>query len=322
LDNFIYTIETNNLTKKFKEVTAVNSLTISVKKGEIFALVGPDGAGKSTTMRMLTAIMDPTGGDARVAGFDIKTEGEKIREHIAYMSQRFGLYEDLTVQENMTFYADLYEIPQRERPALMEKLLGFSQMKPFRQRLAGNLSGGMKQKLGLACALIHKPDVLFLDEPTNGVDPISRRDFWNILYELLQEKVTIFVTTAYLDEAERANRVGFIHKGNLLLCETPEEMEKSFPFMLMALKSSDNRRARDILNKDPLVIKCKFFGEYIHIMLEKNFKEWDKLWHNIEFFGLDIYEKRLIKPSLEDCFINLVEEEGGKTFPYSGLFNK
>ena len=315
-------IETINLTRKFNEVTAVNSLSLSVKKGEIFALVGPDGAGKTTTMRMLTAIMDPTEGEARVAGFDIKTEGEALREHIAYMSQRFGLYEDLTVEENMIFYADLYEIPYKERPVLMEKLLSFSQMKPFCKRLAGNLSGGMKQKLGLACALIHKPDVLFLDEPTNGVDPISRREFWGILYELLQEEVTIFVSTAYLDEAERANNVGFIHRGNLLLCDTPSGMAKNFPFMLMAVKSSDNRKARDILNKDPLVVRCKFFGEYIHIILEKNFKEWDKLWNNMEYNDLRIYEKKHLKPSLEDCFINLVEEEGGKRFPYSGLLKR
>jgi len=221
-----YTIETHNLTKKFNEVTAISSLTISVKKGEIFALVGPDGAGKTTTMRILTAIMDPTEGNAKVAGFDIKTEGERLREHIAYMSQRFGLYEDLTVEENMLFYADLYDISKKERTALMEKLLSFSQMTTFKKRLAGNLSGGMKQKLGLACALIHKPEVLFLDEPTNGVDPISRREFWGILYELLRERVTIFISTAYLDEAERASRVGLIHKGKILLCDTPEGIQK------------------------------------------------------------------------------------------------
>ncbi len=315
-------IETINLTRKFNGITAVNSLSLSVKKGEIFALVGPDGAGKTTTMRMLTAIMDPTEGEARVAGFDIRTEGEALREHIAYMSQRFGLYEDLTVEENMVFYADLYDIPYKERPGLMEKLLSFSQMKPFRKRLAGNLSGGMKQKLGLACALIHKPDVLFLDEPTNGVDPISRREFWGILYELLQEQVTIFVSTAYLDEAERANKVGFIHKGNLLLQDTPSGMAQKFPFILMAVKSSDNRKSRDILNKEPLIMKCKIFGEYLHVMLEKYFKEWDKIWKKLEDNGLHVYEKRQVKPSLEDCFINLVEEEGGKRFPYSGFLNK
>jgi len=303
-----YTIETHNLTKKFNEVTAISSLTISVKKGEIFALVGPDGAGKTTTMRILTAIMDPTEGNAKVAGFDIKTEGERLREHIAYMSQRFGLYEDLTVEENMLFYADLYDISKKERTALMEKLLSFSQMTTFKKRLAGNLSGGMKQKLGLACALIHKPEVLFLDEPTNGVDPISRREFWGILYELLRERVTIFISTAYLDEAERASRVGLIHKGKILLCDTPEGIQKQFPYILMALKSSDNRKTRDLLNKESLVISCKVFGEYLHVLLEKDFSQWDILLNIIRQGGFEIYEHRMIKPSLEDCFINLIGE--------------
>jgi len=170
-------IKTSNLTKSFNSNIAVDRLNIEIRKGELYGLVGPDGAGKTTTMRLLTAIMDPTSGDAWVAGHSILTEGERIKEKIGYMSQRFGLYEDLTVMENIQFYADLYEVPQQERPQRIERLLGFSNLTPFQKRLAGALSGGMKQKLGLACALIHTPDVLFLDEPTNGVDPVSRRDF-------------------------------------------------------------------------------------------------------------------------------------------------
>jgi ABC-2 type transport system ATP-binding protein len=192
-------IKTSNLTKSFGDSIAVHALNLEIRRGELYGLVGPDGAGKSTTMRLLTAIMDPTSGDAWVSGHSILTEGELIKEKIGYMSQRFGLYEDLTVMENILFYADLYEVPKKERPPRIERLLGFSNLTPFKDRLAGKLSGGMKQKLGLACALIHTPNVLLLDEPTLGVDPVSRRDFWRILYDLLREGVTIFVSTAYLD---------------------------------------------------------------------------------------------------------------------------
>jgi len=219
-------IKTTNLTRKFGDLTAVNDLNIEIPEGEIFGLVGPDGAGKTTTMRLLTGILDPTSGEGWVYGKHIVKEAETLKDNIAYMSQRFGLYEDLTVMENINFYADIYCVPEAERAAKIENLLGFSNLTPFKERLAGRLSGGMKQKLGLACSLIHTPKVLFLDEPTNGVDPVSRRDFWRILHSLLKEKVTIFYSTSYLDEAERCKRVGLIHKGKLLRCETPEEIKK------------------------------------------------------------------------------------------------
>ncbi|MCA9401576.1 MAG: ABC transporter ATP-binding protein [Candidatus Omnitrophica bacterium] len=219
-------IKTNVLTRKFDNVTAVNGLSLEIPKGEIFGLVGPDGAGKTTTMRLLTGILEPTSGQAWVGGNDIVKDSEKIKENIAYMSQRFGLYGDLTVMENINFYADIYCVPKKERSEQIKRLLNFSNLTPFKDRLARNLSGGMKQKLGLACALIHTPQVLFLDEPTNGVDPVSRRDFWQILYQLLKEKVTIFYSTAYLDEAERCKRVGLIHKGRLLRCDVPLNIKK------------------------------------------------------------------------------------------------
>jgi ABC-2 type transport system ATP-binding protein len=219
-------IKTTHLTRKFGALTAVDNLSFEVEEGEIFGLVGPDGAGKTTTMRLLTGILDPTSGEGWVCGRHVVREAEAIKEDIAYMSQRFGLYEDLTVIENLNFYADIYCVTAKEREAKIEKLLGFSGLTPFRKRLAGNLSGGMKQKLGLACALIHTPKVLFLDEPTNGVDPVSRRDFWQILYGLLREKVSILYSTSYLDEAERCKRVGLIHKGRLLKCDVPEAIKR------------------------------------------------------------------------------------------------
>jgi len=218
-------IKAAGLTRKFGNITAVDDLSFEVAEGEIFGLVGPDGAGKTTTMRLLTGILDPDAGEGWVYGRHSVKEAEALKDNIGYMSQRFGLYEDLTVMENIDFYADIYCVTGKERPERIEKLLGFSGLTPFKDRLAGKLSGGMKQKLGLACALIHTPKVLFLDEPTNGVDPVSRRDFWGILYELLREKVAILFSTSYLDEAERCKRVGLIHKGRLLKCDTPDAIK-------------------------------------------------------------------------------------------------
>lgn len=220
------TIKTKGLTRKFAQLTAVDHLDLEVEEGEIFGLVGPDGAGKTTTMRLLTGILDPTEGEAWVYEKHTVKEAEPLKDYIAYMSQRFGLYEELSVMENINFYADVYGIAKDKREETIDRLLGFSGLLPFKQRFAGKLSGGMKQKLGLACALIHTPRVLFLDEPTNGVDPVSRRDFWKILYDLLKEKVTIFCSTAYLDEAERCRRVGLMHKGKLLRCDFPDNIKK------------------------------------------------------------------------------------------------
>jgi ABC-2 type transport system ATP-binding protein len=220
------TIRTKNLTRTFENVAAVSDLNLEIPEGEIFGLVGPDGAGKTTTMRLLTGILDPTEGEGWVCDKHIVEDAESLKDDIAYMSQRFGLYEDLSVIENIHFYADIYGVPKNERAGAIEKLLGFSNLTPFKTRLAGKLSGGMKQKLGLACSLIHTPKVLFLDEPTNGVDPVSRRDFWRILYDLLKQKVTILFSTSYLDEAERCKRVGLMHRGRLLKCETPDAIKK------------------------------------------------------------------------------------------------
>jgi len=192
-------IETHDLTRRFDALTAVDRLNLAVEQGEIFGLVGPDGAGKTTTLRMLCGLMDPSEGSARVAGHDVRHESQAVKDQIGYMAQRFGLYSDLTVQENMTFYGDLFGIVGTERGRLSVELLRMTRMEPFRDRQAGRLSGGMKQKLALMCTLLHRPRILFLDEPTNGVDPVSRRDFWAILYQLLHDGITIFMTRAYLD---------------------------------------------------------------------------------------------------------------------------
>jgi ABC-2 type transport system ATP-binding protein len=219
-------IETHDLTRRFGALTAVDHLNLEVAQGEIFGLVGPDGAGKTTTLRMLCGLMDPSEGSARVAGHDVARDSRAVKDQIGYMAQRFGLYGDLTVEENMVFYADLFGITGAERQRLTTELLRMTRMEPFGSRQAGRLSGGMKQKLALMCTLLHHPRILFLDEPTNGVDPVSRRDFWAILYQLLKDGITIFMTTAYLDEAERCNRVGLMHKGKLIRVAPPEEMKR------------------------------------------------------------------------------------------------
>jgi ABC-2 type transport system ATP-binding protein len=219
-------IETRELTRRFGSLIAVNRLNLAVSPGEIFGLVGPDGAGKTTTLRMLCGLVDPDEGSARVAGHDVVREPQQVKDKIGYMAQRFGLYLDLSVEENMNFYADLFGIIGAERVDLKGRLLNMTRMAPFRDRQAGRLSGGMKQKLALMCTLLHRPQILFLDEPTNGVDPVSRRDFWAILYELLKEGITILMTTAYLDEAERCNRVGLMYRGRLIRCNSPEALKR------------------------------------------------------------------------------------------------
>jgi ABC-2 type transport system ATP-binding protein len=219
-------IETRGLTRRFGELTAVDRVDLTVMRGEIFGLVGPDGAGKTTMLRMLCGLMDPTEGSARVAGHDVTKESRAVKDQIGYMAQRFGLYADLTVEENMVFYADLFGIVGAERDALKLQLLKMTRMEPFRARQAGRLSGGMKQKLALMCTLLHRPQILLLDEPTNGVDPLSRRDFWVILHQLLADGITILMTTAYLDEAERCHRVGLMHRGKLIRCAPPDDMKR------------------------------------------------------------------------------------------------
>ncbi len=285
----------------------MDHLTIEIKKGELYGLVGPDGAGKTTTMRLLTAIMEPTKGEAWVAGSSILNEGERIKEKIGYMSQRFGMYEDLTVMENIIFYADLYEVPQKERPAKIERLLGFSNLTPFRDRLAGNLSGGMKQKLGLACALIHTPEVLFLDEPTNGVDPVSRRDFWKILYDLLKESVTILVSTAYLDEAERCSRIGLMHKGKILIEDEPKNVKSSLGLPMIEVWLDNARSVVEHVRTVSGVHGVSLYGDRLHIALEKQ-ETSKEVIAELQHRGIAIKDFRAILPSLEDVFIAMVEK--------------
>ncbi len=301
-------LRTRDLGRAFGELWAVRGLDLEVRRGEIFGLVGPDGAGKTTTMRMLTGILAASEGEAEVAGFSIRGGEEDIKLRISYMSQRFGLYGDLSVEENLRFYADLYEVPRREREPLEERLLGFSNLTPFRKRLARNLSGGMKQKLGLACALIHKPEILFLDEPTNGVDPVSRRDFWRILYAMLKEGVTIFVSTAYLDEAERCSRVGLMHHGRLIQCDTPQQLKRGMAGQLLELEIERPRAAREALAAEFGGERVSLFGGTLHVHADDD-TDAEAALRILAQAGFAVQSKKLIRPSLEDVFIRYVGED-------------
>jgi ABC-2 type transport system ATP-binding protein len=304
-------IETQGLTRRFGANTAVDRLSLSIPRGELFGLVGPDGGGKTTTLRMLAGILAPTEGDALVAGHSVRTEPEAVKDRIAYMCQRFGLYGDLTVLENLHFYADLFEVPRKERAARIDRLLGFSNLTPFQDRLADKLSGGMKQKLGLACALIHTPEIVLLDEPTNGVDPVSRRDFWRILYEMLKEGVTILVTTAYLDEAERCNRVGLMHQGRLLALDTPSRIKEAMAGKLVEILVTEAWRARQVLADVGGVKGVTLFGRRIHVALDNLPRDLPGVQATLEGAGLEPREARRVMPSLEDVFITMVERSEG-----------
>jgi ABC-2 type transport system ATP-binding protein len=305
-------VELHQLSRVFDGVTAVNDLSLKVEKGELFGLVGPDGAGKTTTIRLLCGILEPSGGDARVAGYSIRTEPEAIKSRIGYMPQRFGLYGDLTVWENLHFYADVYQVSRKERSERLRRLLDFSQLEPFSDRLARDLSGGMKQKLGLACALIHTPEVLFLDEPTCGVDPLSRRDFWRILYDLTRQGVTIFMSTAYLDEAERCTRVGLMHQGRLMVCATPGSIRSRLPGEVWQIGCDNNRLAEKRI-RSIQGVTAHLVGNTIHLIFTEPGMSMDRVVNDLDEAGLGILERKRLVPSLEDAFLHLIQKEVEKT---------
>ncbi len=298
-------IRATNLTRRFGALTALDRLNVEVARGEIFGLVGPDGAGKTTTLRLLCGLLDPTEGQVAVAGHDVAREPDAVKDRIGYMAQRFGLYVDLTVEENMRFYADLFGVTGQERDALMARLLRMTRMEPFRGRQAAQLSGGMKQKLALMCTLLHHPQVLFLDEPTNGVDPVSRRDFWAILYELVKDGLTVFVTTAYLDEAERCNRVGLIDRGRLIRCDSPRALRTSLDEECYEVEAKHRRAVREALRGMPGVVSVEPSGDKLHLFLDPSRTSAARLTRELGGAA----EFRRIEPSLEDVFIALIRKE-------------
>lgn len=304
-------ISVRELSRSFPGVKAVERLSIEVKYGEIFGLVGPDGAGKTTTMRILAGVLMPDSGSAEVAGFDVVRDPERVKQEISYMSQRFGLYEDLTVDENIRFYAEVFGVKRAAYGERSERLLQAAEMQEFRKRLAGKLSGGMKQKLGLICALIHTPRVLLLDEPTNGVDPVSRRDFWKILYSLLGEGVAILTSTAYLDEAERCHRVALMHEGRLLFCDEPDALKKTLRNKVIAISTVDPRGTRTAIEKVEGVHSVVLVGDGVHLLVDDAARAIPKLRQLLDAAQVKYAAVEAVTASLEDVFVNAVEGDAG-----------
>jgi ABC-2 type transport system ATP-binding protein len=302
-------IETFDLCRRFDKTIAVDRLNLKIRKGELFGLVGPDGAGKTTMLRLLSGILEPTSGTAKVAGFDVIKESEKLKEHIGYMPQRFGLYEDLTVEENLDFFSDIFEVPKKERGERIRELMDFSQLHPFRKYLAGNLSGGMKQKLGLSCVLVHRPEILLLDEPTTGVDPSSRRDFWKILFEQLKIGMTVFISTPYMDEAERCHRVGMLHKGTLLAVDTPDEIKKLLSGFLFEISTDQPRKAWELTQKSGVVISSVLFGDRLHMIVKEPEKDMKTIENEFVRSNIKIDSIQRISPTLEDVFFSFLKTD-------------
>ena len=297
----------SGLGKRFGTVQAVDQLSFDVQPGEIFGLVGPDGAGKTTTLRMLAGVLTPDAGSATVAGHDVGSDPEGAKHDLSYMPQRFGLYEDLTVDENIRFYADLFGVSRKDRAERSAQLLAAAGFAEFRRRLAGNLSGGMKQKLGLVCALIHTPRVILLDEPTNGVDPVSRRDFWRILYSLTAQGVAILTSTSYLDEAERCHRVGLLYRGRLLFCDLPDQLKKRFPGGVVVVHTADPEQVQHTLTGADGVRSVLLVGDRVHVFVDVTTRRLPELRARLDASKVAYQSIEQATPSIEDLFVSAVE---------------
>ncbi|MDE3088690.1 MAG: ABC transporter ATP-binding protein [Chloroflexota bacterium] len=304
-------IEAQQLTKRFnRKLEAVRGINLDVALGEIYGLIGPDGAGKTTTIRMLAGVMKPTAGVARVNGYDTSRDAERLRHDVGYMAQRFTLYGDLSVRENIEFYADIFGVRGEDRDKQILRLLQFARLEQFQDRDADVLSGGMKKKLGLACALIHRPKVLFLDEPTNGVDPISRREFWDILSELHIRGVTIFVSTAYMDEAERCSRVGLMYQGKIISEGSPASLRQLVQGDLLAVEASDLQTAETIVKTLDGVLEVQVYGDRLHVFVKDCPECRLQIEAALNAAGLENIKIRAALPRLEEAFISLVTHQG------------
>ncbi len=299
-------IRLQSVTKKFGEITAVDNLSLEVQRGEMFALVGPDGAGKTTTIRMLCGITPPSSGELSVLGFDVRTQIAEVRKRIGYLSQRFSLYGDLTVDENIEFFAEIHGVHDyKER---RNELLDFTRLTPFRTRLADRLSGGMKQKLALACTLIHTPELIFLDEPTTGVDPVSRRDFWKVLSSLLKSGITILMTTPYLDEAERCARVAMMNEGRILMADTPQNLKAVMQGEIVEVVCSDIRKSFSILKRKSIIREVQAFGDRLNILVSNAQNDMPPVLEALRNENIAVQDWRVIPPSLENVFISLLTD--------------
>ncbi len=298
-----------NLSRNFKEVEALQSIDLDIAHGELFGLIGPDGAGKTTLLRTLAGLLKISGGDAVVAGVDLTINPEKVKPKIGYMAQQFGLYAELNVVENLKFFADVFDVPKKDLSARMETLLKFANLTEFKSRRADRLSGGMQKKLALACCLIHEPEILLLDEPTTGVDPISRREFWHILGNLHLEGTTIIVSTPYMDEADRCSRVGLIYEGQLIRCDTPEVIKQSLEGELLVLYSEAGREIEPLLSSISGVREVQVYGDAFHILVEnanKQRRDIEKAMKKENYVIKEFYESI---PKMEEAFISIIGKQ-------------
>jgi len=301
-------IQAQGLRKSFGEVVACDGIDLAVERGQIVGLVGPDGAGKTTAIRMLCGILPPSDGTAQVAGFDVVAQSEQVKQRIGYLPQRFSLHRDLTVHENIRYFADLYGVPEGTWERRRDELLQITYLSPFTGRLAGRLSGGMRQKLSLVCTLIHRPEVILLDEPTTGVDPVSRRDFWKMLYDLPRQGVTMLISTPYMDEASRCNRVAFMYEGRMLAFDRPAELRRSLAGRIVEVRCSPQREAREAIKRLPVVQGVEVFGDRLHIVLQKG-ADPNECRDALTQAGIDIASFQGTQPSLEDVFVTMTTRQ-------------
>ncbi len=307
-------VKVQNVSKSYEKgkVLALNEVSFEVEKGELFGLIGPDGAGKTSLFRILTTLIDFDQGEASVLSFDVNKDLKKIRKEVGYMPGRFSLYQDLTVEENLEFFATIFNTSIEENYDLVREI--YVQIEPFKDRKAGKLSGGMKQKLALCCALIHRPKVLFLDEPTTGVDTVSRKEFWEMLKRLKEQEITILVSTPYMDEAMLCERIALIQHGSIMSIDSPKGIISKYPDPLYGIKSADMSRLLRLLQDQERVKSANSFGEYHHVSLvEPDSANMDRLLDSLRMEGLEQLEMKPIKPSIEDCFIHLMKEQHGET---------
>jgi ABC-type multidrug transport system ATPase subunit len=302
-------IVTDKLSRHFGSLIAVRDVSLRVYRGEIFGVLGPNGAGKSTTIRMLCGILDPSGGKGSVVGFDIATQAERIKERIGYMTQRFSLYEDLTVRENLQFYAGIYGVPRREQKTRIELVLERSGLSERQHQLAGTLSGGWKQRVALACATIHAPPLLFLDEPTAGVDPVSRREFWEQIHRISAEGTTVLLTTHYMDEAERCHRLAFIFSGQLLDTGTPEQIIERRRLTAAEVECEAATRAAELLRADPDVDEVAHYGHVLRVAVRNGKDALALVERVLTDPALGVRSLRPARVSVEDAFVSIVRDE-------------
>lgn len=310
------TIQTKGISKKYRSQNgrlALNDINLSVQKGSLFGLIGSDGAGKTTLLRILSTVLPASSGSATLAGLDVRKQAEDIRKILGYMPQEFSQYQDLSLQENLNFFADIQQVPKAQKKERIDQMLEFTQLTRFRNRPAGKLSGGMKKKLALACAMVHNPQVLILDEPSTGVDPVSRGEFWNILASIIKDGVTVLISTPYMDEADRCNEVGMLYEGNLLQTGKPEEITHALPFVTLEVKASPRKRMREIVDQNPRVLNWNPVGDRLRVAINPGDQDelMQELRRQFDAEGMPVHVLRPVRKTMDDAFINMVSSQKG-----------